>query len=152
MDPLERFIIEAKEMAYVGGKPHETVVTRPGAHEIRYEKGPYRYLDSYFGGTDFLGQELVWKKDEPIWAMNYYGRIVDPDRLDGERAGLVIKHALTALYQEKRFLGGFSYIHPLGEYLDDAAGDYRSFIGTERILVAGRLAYRLDYQGGLIKP
>lgn len=152
MDPLERFIIEAKEMAYVGGKPPETVVTRPGAHEIRYEKAPYRYLDSYFGGTDFLGQELVWMKDEPVWAMNYYGRIIDPDRLDGERAGTVIRQALGALYQEKRFLGGFTYVHPQGEYLDEAAGDYRSFTGVERILVDGRLAYRLDYQGGLIKP
>lgn len=31
-------------------------------------------------------------------------------------------------------------------------GDDRSFTGTERILVDGALAYRLDYHGGLIIP
>lgn len=152
MDSLEQFIVEAKAVTYMAGKKAAKVPSREGAKDIPYEKDGYRYLDSYFGGTDFLGQEVVWEGETPVWAMNYYGRIVDPERLDGERAGIVIKQALSALYQEKRFLGGFAYVHPLGEYFDDAAGDYRSFIGTERILVDGRLAYRLDYQGGLIKP
>jgi hypothetical protein len=140
MDALERFIVEAKAVTYMAGKKAAEVPSRQGAKDIPYEKGPYRYLDSHFGGTDFLGQEVVWHDETPVWAMNYYGRIIDPERFDGERAGTVIKQALSALYQEKRFLGGFAYVHPLGEYLDDAAGDYRSF-----------LAYRLDYQGGMIK-
>jgi hypothetical protein len=152
MDGLERFIVTAKAAAYVGGKTEERVLFRPGAHEITFEQQNYRYLDSYFGGTDFLGQEVVWQEGTPVWAMNYYGRIIDPERLDGERAGAVIKQALTALYQEKRFLGGFTYQHVFGEYVDQAAGDYRSFLGAERILVDNRLAYQLDYHGGLIKP
>jgi len=152
MDALEHFIVEAKAVTYMADKKAAKMPSRQGAKDIPYEKGGYRYLDSYFGGTDFLGQEVVWEGETSVWAMNYYGRIVDPERLDGERAGIVIKQALSALYQEKRFLGGFAYVHPIGEYFDDAAGDYRNFIGTERILVDGRIAYRLDYHGGLIKP
>jgi hypothetical protein len=152
VEALEDFIIEAKAVTYMGGKHPLTAPTRPAAKDIAYDKGRFRYLDSHFGGTDFLGQEVVWQDDVPVWAMNYYGRIIDPARFDGERAGIVIKQALTALYQERRFLGDFTYQHTLGEYIDQSMGDYRSFLGVERILVEDRLVYQLDYQGGLIKP
>lgn len=94
---LERFIVEAKAVSYVSGQPSTAAPTRTGAHDISYQRGAFSYLDSYFGGTDFLGQEVVWKDGAPIWAMNYYGRILDPERFDGERAGTVIKQALSAL-------------------------------------------------------
>jgi len=152
MDALEEFIIEAKAVTYVSGKRPEPASTRAGANDIVHERGRFRYLDSYFGGTDFLGQEVVWEDGIPVWALNYYGRILDPQRFDGERAGSVIKQALSALYQEKRFLGGFAYQHGLGEYIDQSAGDHRSFVGIERIFVDDRVVYQLDYQGGLIKP
>lgn len=152
MDALESFIIEAKAVTYISGKAPSPVATRIGATDIPYEKGRFRYLDSYYGGTDFLGQEVVWDDTAPVWAMNYYGRILDAERFDGGRAGTVIKQALTALYQEKRFLGGFTYLHSLGEYVDQSVGDYRSFLGVERIRMGERVVYQLDYQGGLIKP
>jgi hypothetical protein len=152
MRMLEQFIIEAKAACYMGGKAKEPVSSRPAAHELAYERGPFRYLDAYYGGTDFIGQEVVWKSGEPIWAMNYYGRILDPDRLDGERAGTIIQKALSALYVENRFLGGFTYQHQFGEYIDESVGNVASFQGVERIYVDSHLAYRLDYHGGRIKP
>ncbi|SIQ29143.1 hypothetical protein SAMN05880561_102602 [Rhizobium sp. RU33A] len=152
MEALERFIIEAKAVTYVSGKVLAPSASRAGAKDISYERGRFRYLDSHFGGTDFLGQEVVWQDEIPVWAMNYYGRILDAERFDGGRAGTVIKQALTALYQEKRFLGGFTYLHPLGEYVDQSVGDYSSFLGVERIRMGERVVYQLDYQGGLIKP
>ncbi|RKE83928.1 DUF5680 domain-containing protein [Rhizobium sp. AG855] len=152
MRALEQFIVEAKAASYMGGKAKEPISSRMAAHELTYARGPFRYLDAYYGGTDFIGQEVVWKNGEPIWAMNYYGRILDPERIDGERAGTVIQRALSALYLENRFLGGFSFQHPLGEYVDESVGSLAGFQGVERILVDGRLAYQLDYHGGLIKP
>ena len=152
MRALEQFIVDAKAACYVGGKAAEPQGSRLAAHDLRYECGPFRYLDSYFGGTDFIGQEVVWKDGSAVWALNYYGRIIDPDRLDAEKAGSIIKQALIALYQQNRFLGGFSFQHSLGEYIDESIGDVASFQGVERILVNDRLAYRLDYHGGLIKP
>ncbi|ASY62409.1 hypothetical protein SJ05684_c09500 [Sinorhizobium sojae CCBAU 05684] len=44
----------------------------PGSHDLAHERGSWRYLYSYFGGTDFAGQETVWHDGEPI------------DRGDGE--------------------------------------------------------------------
>lgn len=151
MDGLEAFIVRAKAKTYVGnGAPRSS--SRTGGHDIGYEEGDWAYLDSYFGGTDFLGQETVWHKGEPVWAMNYYGRIVVPDRTDAATAGRIIKQALSALYAEGRFLGGFKFVAGPHIYIDESAGDFRSFTGHEIISMGGAEVYRLDYHGGLVKP
>lgn len=149
---LESFIVSAKSAAYVGGAAHAPHPSRKGSHDITFELGGFAYLDSYYGGTDFIGQETVWVEGEPVWAMNYHGRVLDPARIDGARAGAVIKDALSALYREGRFLGGFRYQHAYGLYLDESRGDHLGFQGMERILVDGVEAYRLDYHGGRVLP
>lgn len=151
LNHLEAFIVRAKAQTYAGDGAARPPC-RPGAHDLGYDDGAWSYLDSYFGGTDFLGQEVVWRDGEPLWAMNYYGRILDPARIDASRAGAVIKAALLALYREGRFLGGFEWTTQNGIYRDDSVGDVASFTGREGIFVDGIEAYRLDYCGGLIKP
>jgi hypothetical protein len=39
----------------------------------KFEGDDWLYRDSYFGGTNFFGQETVWLRGEPVWAENYYG-------------------------------------------------------------------------------
>ncbi|WP_137933177.1 DUF5680 domain-containing protein [Mesorhizobium comanense] len=151
MNGLGTFILEAKSAAYVGGGSPSSSC-RTASHDIRYERGPWRYLDSYFGGTDFLGQELVWKDDEPVWAMNYYGRVLDPELIDATAAGAVIREALSALYGLGRFLGAFEYAVRQYRYVDNSSQDVEAFSGIERIYVEEREVYRLEYHGGLIKP
>ena len=117
---LNAIIVRAKAASYVGGGAR-TQPSRPGANDLSWSEGEWRYLDSYFGGTDFLGQEVLWREYDPIWAMNYYGQVLRPDLIDGERAGATIKGALAAMYAEGRFLGGFDWnnldarqLHDLG--------------------------------------
>ena len=148
---LERFIVTAKAATYVGGGQKVTP-SRPGAHDLGFAEGEWQYLDSYFGGTDFLGQETVWLGGEPVWAMNYYGYITRPERIDGARAGATIKAALSAMYREGRFLGGWEWSGPHGVYRDSSTGDVAHFHGRESITVGGVEAYALDYFGGLVKP
>lgn len=155
MDGLEDFILEAKAASYVGGSS-PAPPSRTGAHDIGYRRARWRYLDSYFGGTDFLGQEVVWSGDTPVWAMNYHGRVLDPERISGSTAGAVIREALSALYRLDRFmdrsLGPFA--HEVGPYrsIDSNAGSVAGFWGTERIVLKDRDVYRLDYHGGMVKP
>jgi hypothetical protein len=151
MDGLQAFILEAKSATYVGGGSLSPAC-RHASHDIRYERDSWRYLDSYFGGTDFLGQEVVWKDDEPVWAMNYYGRILDHELIDAAIAGTVIKESLSALYRLGRFLGAFEYSVRQYRYVDDSNESVDGFIGIERIYVEDREVYRLDYHGGLVKP
>ncbi|MDO1582003.1 DUF5680 domain-containing protein [Rhizobium oryzicola] len=147
---LNQIIVTAKAATYVGGG-RKSASCRVGSHDLSWQEGEWRYLDSYFGGTDFIGQEVLWHGDTAVWAMNYYGYILRPDLIDGERAGWTIKAALSALYQEQRFLGGFEWIGPYGRYLDSNDGNASHFSGREIIEVEGDVAYALDYCGGLIK-
>jgi Domain of unknown function (DUF5680) len=147
---LNAFIVKAKRATYVGdGEKAEP--NRPGSHDLIFADGRWSYRDSYFGGTDFLGQETVWFKGEPVWAMNYYGYVLRPDLIDATRAGQTIKAALSAMYVQGRFLGGFEWDGPYGRYLDQSEGGVEHFRGREAILVDGVEAYALDYFGGLVR-
>jgi hypothetical protein len=76
---LEAFVVRAKSATYVGsGLRAES--SRLGSHDLTFESDEWSYRDSYFGGTDFLGQETVWFGKEPVWAENYYGYILRSDR------------------------------------------------------------------------
>jgi Domain of unknown function (DUF5680) len=151
IEELQAFIVQAKLACYVGsGAP--TNPSRMDSHDLEFSLGDWGYRDSYFGGTDFLGQETVWHCDVAVWAMNYYGRVVRTELIDGERAGQTIKAALSSLYTEGRFLGGFEWTGPHGRYVDTSRGDVTSFHGRECIIVNTIEAYVLDYFGGLIKP
>jgi len=149
LEQLHTFIVEAKAATYVGGGAR-SLSYRPGAHDLQYHKGAYSYLDSYFGGADFIGQEVVYHKERPVWAMNYYGRILEPALITAAEAGEMIKESLSRMYGEGRFLGGFQHVAGELTYIDTSGGDLTSFIGHERIVRDGVRAYELVYHGGLI--
>jgi hypothetical protein len=147
---LNDVIVAAKAATYVGGGL-KTQSSRPGSHDLQWSQGDWAYLDSYFGGSDFVGQETLWQRGIPVWAMNYYGYILRPDLIDAARAGETIKESLTAMYATGRFLGGFEFEGRHGRYIDQSEGDAAHFHGREIILVGGAEAYALDYLGGLVK-
>lgn len=151
MSALERFIITSKAHCYIGGGQKEPQSCRTQSHDLTFRQGPFSYMDSYFGGTDFIGQEVVWENDIPVWAMNYYGRILRDEQLNAETAGHVIQCSLRALYQQGRFLGGHEHSIDGLLYRDQSYGSYESFGGVETISRDGHELYRLDYHGGLIR-
>lgn len=148
---LEAFIVGAKAACYVGdGAVAESC--RVGSHDLSYTDGEWMYLDSYFGGSDFIGQEVVWHNGIAMWAMNYYGYIMQPALINAQQAGDVIKQSLALLYAEGRFLGGFEHVVGDYAYRDASKGDADQFHGVEIILYEGEEVYRLDYHGGVIRP
>jgi hypothetical protein len=150
MQDLLQFIVKAKAACYVGGGDRVTT-SRAGSHDLVFSEGSWRYLDSYFGGTDFHGQETIWNADVPIWAMGYYGYILQPNLINSSETGAIIKAALTKMYQQDRFLDGFEFQIGADRYSDRSIGTFEHFSGTETIQRDGVLVYQLDYQGGLIK-
>jgi hypothetical protein len=147
---LEGFIVRAKAATYVGSGV-KCLSHRPASHDLEYHEDSFDYLDSYFGGTDFIGEEVVYFKQQPIWAMNYYGHILEPSRISGAETGQVIKESLSRLYQEGRFLGGFKFNTKHGTYIDTNQGDFKTFNGREWITQDGLMVYELYYHGGLVK-
>jgi hypothetical protein len=147
---LNAFIVRAKAETYVGSGEHSTS-SRLGSHDLRFTEGDWAYQDSYFGGSDFIGEEVVYFAGQPIWAMNYYGRITRTDLLTAAQAGEIIKTSLSKLYKQGRFLGGFKYIENDLTYLDASEGEADHFQGREIIIRGQEIAYELLYHGGMIK-
>ncbi len=149
LQTLNSFIVSAKAATYVGSG-QRSPSSRPGSHDLQFSQGDWSYIDSYFGGRDFIGEEVVYLAGKPIWAMNYYGHILRPDLILPEQAGQVIKASLSRLYTEGRFLGGFQYPHNGFTYIDTNEGDASSFRGREFISQGNATVYELFYHGGLI--
>jgi hypothetical protein len=150
LEQLNAFIVRAKAATYVGGGA-KSPSHRPGSHDLQFHEGAFSYLDSYFGGTDFLGQEVVYYEGKPVWAMNYYGRILEPSMITAADAGQIIQESLSKMYQEGRFLGGFEHTTENGTYVDTSEGDVASFTGKEWIVRDNTKVYELAYHGGLVK-
>jgi hypothetical protein len=147
---LNNFIVRAKADTYVGGGEH-SVSSRLGSHDLRFTDGEWVYHDSYFGGSDFIGEEVVYSAGQPAWAMNYYGRILRVDLLTAAQAGQMIKASLSRMYKEGRFLGGFEFAEKDLTYVDASEGNVDCFHGREFIRSGKEIAYELLYHGGLIK-
>ncbi|RPJ23274.1 MAG: hypothetical protein EHM33_21425 [Chloroflexi bacterium] len=147
---LNDFIVRAKAGTYVGDGEHATP-SRLGSHDLRFVEGEWAYLDSYFGGSDFIGQEVVYFAEKPVWAMNYYGCILREELLTAAQAGQMIKASLSRMYREGRFLGGFEHTENDLTYMDTNTGNADSFQGREFICRGQEVAYELVYHGGLIK-
>jgi len=150
LDLLNAFVVRAKAATYIGGGAR-SLSRRPDSHDLEYREGAFAYLDSYFGGSDFIGQEVVFFNSRPVWAMNYYGRILEPALINARETGQLIQESLSELYKQERFLGGFEYTSDAGTYVDTNEGDIASFRGKEWITRGNVAVYELVYHGGLIK-
>jgi Domain of unknown function (DUF5680) len=147
---LHDFIVRAKKATYVGnGEPAEP--SRRGSHDLTYIEGSWSYRDSYFGGTDFFGQEVAWHEGHAVWSMCYRGYVVRADLITPTIAGTVLKAALCQEVSQGRLLDNFVFETDHGLFCIQSTGTIAQFHGRETITVHDELAYALDYFGGLIR-
>ncbi len=147
---LLSFLIRAKKATYVGAGA-KLPSTRPGSHDLDYTEGTLTYRDSYFGGTDFIGQECVWENNVPIWSMAYYGYVLRPDLITGAQAATLLRAAPSQTQSQGRLLDNLELSANGMDYAITSQGTVEHFKGRETIQVNGKLAYALDYFGGMIK-
>ncbi len=146
---LHAFILAAKAATYIGDGP-SVGSSQPGSHNLTYQAGPFEYLDSYFGGSDFIGEEIVFEHNAPVWGMNYYGYILKPGQISAAEVGALLKISLARMYAEGRFLGGWRHQQDGLLYIDTSQGDWTRFSGREWVEQDGETVYELLYHGGLI--
>ena len=108
-------------------------------------------MDSYFGGTDFIGQEVAWHKGQPIWSMCYYGYILRADLITPPQAATLLKAALSQLEAQGRLLENLTFTQDHFKYEITSSGNVTNFKGRETIHAENSLAYALDYFGGMVK-
>ncbi len=146
---LRRFLVKAKRNTYASG--NNTVKLDDGSEEFVYENGIYKYRDRYFGNDPFIGQEVVFENQVPIWGMNYVGGISDPN-VDSGRLYEFLRQALKRVNEQEPFRGPDWYDNGEFTYWNSVIGQESNFfIGRENISLGFREIYECIYHGGLIK-
>lgn len=152
------FLIYAKKNTYASGDAAKISSSRLGSNDYQYEEivegEKMIYHDTYFGGTKFIGEEVVYRgNDIPKWAMNYYGVTFD-DSLSEEVMDKVLRPALSLVGEDSTVLplrGPSKYQN--GEYLYTftSTGSMEQFTGIEKIYKNDKLIFKLECHGGLIE-
>lgn len=144
MSSLIDFKLEAAKNTYAG---HGNTCTssRLCSNDYLYEKGIYRYYDTWLGGEKFSGEEAIWKNDIPVYAMNYFGRTLD-ERFSGD----FLKEALCLATIEYPYRGPEFY--QSGEYIykTKVIGIMEWFQGYEEIYYQDKKVYECFYHGGVL--
>ena len=151
---LEQFLIEAKKQTYANENVKKQSSSRKGSHDYEYESGKYLYHDTYFGGTNFMGEEVVYEKenDTPIWGMNYYGNTLD-ENLSEEAMDKALRPALMQVGEDDTLpvRGPKEYKNGEYRYSFQVTGDFNHFEGVETIYKEETKVYELKCHGGFIK-
>ena len=144
-DSVITFLLQAKRATYAGKGP-ESPSSRPCSHDYEYARDGFKYIDSYFGGKKFAGEEVLSEDNRPFWAMNYIGRVL-ADGFSGD----FLKSALLKCSQELPFRGPESYCDGNLTYKNRVNGCFAWFYGYEEIYNGDIKVYECDYHGGLIE-
>lgn len=150
---LHNFLIEAKKETYANENVEKVKSTRRGSHDYEYTKDNWTYHDTYFGGTDFQGQEVVYRQDDtPIWGMIYYGKTLD-ESLSEEAMDKALRPALMQVGQDDVIpvRGPKEFENQGYQYTFKVTGDLTSFEGEETIEKEGNKVYTLKCHGGIIR-
>ncbi len=150
---LHNFLIEAKKETYANENVEKVKSTRRGSHDYEYTKDNWTYHDTYFGGTDFQGQEVVYQQeDTPIWGMIYYGRTLD-ESLSEEAMDKALRPALMQVGQDDVIpvRGPKEFENQGYKYTFKVTGDLTNFEGEEMIEKDGKKIYTLKCRGGIIR-
>ncbi len=143
-----QFLLDAKKNTYAGdGKL--SAPSRPASKDLSFQQGDYLYLDTYLGSLDFIGEEAVWHRQQPIWAMNYYGKMMADEVPDG--FSHCLKSALLKAPVEAPYRGPAHFQDGRFDYICQWEGNLDQFEGSEQILVDGKEIYRLVFHGGSLR-
>jgi transcriptional regulator with XRE-family HTH domain len=144
-DAAVAFLCKAKKETYAG-ESNRVEACRPGSYDYRYSEGEYIYYDSYFGGERFVGEEVLYEESQPVYSMNYVGRVL------GEGfSGDFLKEVLALVPEEYPFRGPM--LHRNGDYTYHCfiSGDLEWFQGHEEIYLLEKRIYECCFHGGIIK-
>lgn len=148
---LTAFLNAANKATYANREAPKTESLRPASEDYHFEEGDLTYHDTYFGSRDFIGEEVIYKVEKPIWAMNYYGFVLK-DEVSTADAYKILRPALMQEYDDiLPVRGPREFKEGEYSYRNSVEGNLDRFIGTEEILLNGEIIYRCWYHGGIIR-
>jgi hypothetical protein len=144
---FSRFLVTAKQKTYAGGMTAQIGPASNG-HILEFSEGDFIYVDTYFGGFHFMGEEVVSHEGRPIWGMNYYGKMLVDEIPEGFYQCL--RQALIRVPKEAPFRGPEMYHSGSLMYTCTWKGRLKGFEGYEIISKNGVDLYKLLFHGGEI--
>lgn len=150
---LIEFLIKAKKETYANENIEKKEPSRIGSSDYEYSENNMTYHDTYFGGTKFMGCEVIYTNREiPIWGMNYYGVTLD-ESLSEEAIDKALRPALMLVGSDDILpvRGPKEYKNGEYTYTFEVTGNIEYFEGIEKICKGEHVVYQLKCNGGLIK-
>ncbi len=138
------FLCRAKRATYASGGG-ETDSSRSGSRDLEYGEGELYYRDTYLGGERFSGEEALWAGGNPVWSMNYAGRVTGRGF-----SGDFLKEALRLTDPEAPYRGPVLYVKGDYAYHCRREGTFEWFHGREEILFRERVVFECLFHGGII--
>jgi hypothetical protein len=68
-DVLAHFLDEANKSTYAKKDAAKVKPLRPNSEDYHFEKDDLIYHDTYFGGRNFIGEEIVYQNQTPVWEL-----------------------------------------------------------------------------------
>lgn len=149
---LKDFIHEAGLNTYLkaGVMPNATPY-RPGSDEFSYERGEWKYLDSYAWNHDGGGEEFVYLSGKVVWVLNYYGFLVgeqDKKEIYGFlHDALRLRHPILPV----RGAAHEDAVRGLRYEVEFARAEIGNFVGVERIFKNSKVVYEGYIHGGFVR-
>jgi hypothetical protein len=147
---LAEFLVEAHRKTYADKSAAKAPSTRLQSFDYRFGRDDLVYHDTYFGMRDYIGEEIIYRREVPVWGMNYYGVILAEDAGESE----IYDFLREALKQDcigiEPARGPRLYRHGRLTYGNSVEGTLDDFSGTELIHRDNELVYRCRYHGGWI--
>ncbi|MDD5936913.1 MAG: DUF5680 domain-containing protein [Clostridiales bacterium] len=144
LEQLIEFKLEAIKNTYAGNA-NQCSSSRLESHDYSYEKGEFKYYDTWLGGEKFSGEEAIWKENIPVYAMNYFGRVLD-ERFSGQ----FLHEVLSVATMELPYRGPELYQAGEYTYKTKVIGDITWFQGYEEIYCGEIKVYECYYHGGVL--
>lgn len=148
---LANFLHEANKSTYANKDAPKVAPSRLKSEDYHFEKDDLIYHDTYFGGRDFIGEEIVYKNQKPVWGANYFGFVLI-DEISEKDVYDFLRQALMQDYDDiipVRGPSNFSANDKKYNFIVD--GDLTNFSGKEEIFFGGKVVYRCFVHGGFIR-
>lgn len=147
---LEQFLSRANTSTYANKDASKASSTRLESEDYHFQEGDLIYHDTYFGGKDFIGGEIVYEKEKPVWGLNYYGYVLSDIKTVKEIYAF-LRQALMSEYGDViPVRGPKAFENGEWRYKNEPIGDLSRFNGKEEIYFGEELLYRCEYHGGFI--
>src|SRR3989344_6951445 len=147
---LNEFLVRAKINTYASSGEGREQNLKDSSKELIYEENGWKYRDRYFGFNTFIGEEIIWKNEEMIWGMNYYGQILSK-AVGAKEIYEFLKEALLQVDESMPFRGPKILDEGNFSYRNSNSGSVEEFHGVEMVLYKGKRVYELQYHGGIVK-